>query len=41
MRIFDAEMSTAFVLRGNAVHGVNEYLPVPTFDPERHMAFQN
>ena len=21
--------------------GVNDYLPVPTYDPERHMAFQN
>jgi len=40
-RILDAEMSAAFLLRGNPVPGVNEYLPVPTYDPERHMAFQN
>ena len=29
------------LLRGNAVPGVNEYLSIPTYDPERHMAFQN
>jgi phytanoyl-CoA hydroxylase len=40
-RILDAEMSAAFLLRGDAVSGVNEYLPVPTYDPERHMAFEN
>jgi Phytanoyl-CoA dioxygenase (PhyH) len=40
-RILDAEMSAAFVLRGNPIPGVNEYLPVPTYDPERHMAFDN
>ena len=31
-RILDAEMSSAFHLRGRTVSGVNEYLPPPTFD---------
>jgi hypothetical protein len=29
------------LLRGNPVPGVDEYLSIPTYDPERHMAFQN
>jgi ectoine hydroxylase-related dioxygenase (phytanoyl-CoA dioxygenase family) len=40
-RILDAGMSAAFLLRGDAVPGVNEYLSVPPYDPERHMAFEN
>lgn len=39
-RILDAEMSSAFLLRGDAVPDVNDYLPVPSFDPDRHMPFQ-
>ena len=39
-RILDAESSSAFLLRGEAVPGVNDYLPVPAFDPERHMPFR-
>ncbi len=39
-RILDAEMSSAFLLRGRAVPGVNDYLPAPPFDPDRHMTFQ-
>jgi ectoine hydroxylase-related dioxygenase (phytanoyl-CoA dioxygenase family) len=40
-RILDAAMSAAFLLRGDPVPGVNKYLAVPTYDPERHMAFEN
>ena len=40
-RILDVDMSAAFLLRGNSVPGVNDYLPEPTYDPDRHMAFQN
>ena len=39
-RILDPEMSAAFLLRGHAVPGVNEYRPAPMFDPDRHMEFQ-
>ena len=39
-RILDAEKSSAFLLRGQAVPGVNEYLPVPAFEPDRHMPFR-
>jgi hypothetical protein len=39
-RILDAEKSSAFLLRGRAVPGVNEYLPVPAFEPDRHMPFR-
>jgi len=40
-RILDAELSSAFLLRGDAVPGLNQYLPSPTFDPDRHMAFES
>jgi ectoine hydroxylase-related dioxygenase (phytanoyl-CoA dioxygenase family) len=30
-----------FLLRGNAVPGINEYLPMPKFDPARHMPFRD
>jgi ectoine hydroxylase-related dioxygenase (phytanoyl-CoA dioxygenase family) len=38
-RILDPDMSSAFLLRGERVPGVNDYLQVPAFDPERHMPF--
>ena len=29
------------MLRGDAKPGVNSYLPLPTFDKRRHMAFRD
>jgi len=30
----------AYLLRGDAVPGINEYMPRPIFDPEKHIAFR-
>jgi phytanoyl-CoA hydroxylase len=38
-RIAAARWPGAFLLRGRAVPGINEYLERPTFDPARHMPF--
>lgn len=39
VRINDPAASSAFLLRGSAVPGVNEYLPVPLPDPDGQPAF--
>ncbi len=39
VRITDPAAASPFLLRGAAVPGVNDYLPAPAFDPDRHMAF--
>jgi len=39
-RILDPDSASPFLLRGDGVAGVNEYLPVPEFDPARHMPFR-
>ncbi|MGH3440674.1 MAG: phytanoyl-CoA dioxygenase family protein [Nitriliruptorales bacterium] len=38
-RITDPDAASPLLLRGAARPGVNEYLPWPAFDPERHMPF--
>ncbi|MCA1654072.1 MAG: phytanoyl-CoA dioxygenase family protein [Sphingomicrobium sp.] len=39
-RIVSAEpWPSAFLLRGNPTPGVNQYLPLPRYEAERHMAF--
>lgn len=37
----DEPFPSAFFLRGTPAEGVNVYQPWPTFDPERHMPFQD
>lgn len=39
VRITDPDAASPFLVRGSAVAGVNDYLPVPAFDPQRHVAF--
>lgn len=38
-RILDPESASPFLLRGNGVEGVNQYLPPPTFRAGGHMPF--
>lgn len=39
-RITQAEWPSAFLLRGQPVSGVNDYLPFPRYQPGRHMPFR-
>lgn len=39
VRITDPDAASPFLVRGTAVHGVNDYLPVPAFDPDRHASW--
>ncbi|WP_212508795.1 phytanoyl-CoA dioxygenase family protein [Litoribacterium kuwaitense] len=39
-RITQEPWPSAFLLRGEAVPGINTYLPFPKYDKERHMAFK-
>lgn len=39
--IAEGQWPSAFLLRGEAVPGINQYLPRPKFDPERHMAYDD
>lgn len=38
-RITSPDAASPFLLRGSARPGVNDYLPRPAFDPDRHMTF--
>lgn len=40
-RITEPEAGAPFLLRGKAVPGVNHYLEVPRFDPNRHFSFRD
>ena len=39
-RILDDDTASAFLLRGNAVPGLNTYLPRPGYVEGRHMRFK-
>ena len=38
--VSDKEWPSAFLLRGEAVAGINDYLPVPSYRDGEHMPFQ-